>query len=334
MVTALTRAVSRGNEGSFFPVIKTKLKFSLIGFLIYISLSFYYYTNGNNTLAIAFLIISFLSPINQSIIPTGSILSGRKLFKDGTKINILKNIFNAITIIIAVYLSNNIIIILSTYLLSNILAQIIILFYTINKYKPNNKIDPDAINYGKQLSYMRLFGRIVSNIDKIIIFHFLGATNLAIYSFAMIIPEKIKGLIKQVGSLAFPKFAVSDETQIKKSLISKIIKLTYILSIITIIYIISAPFIFKYLFPQYTDSIFISQVFAISILLSPQILLNRYLQSKQKTKELYLISILSPSFRIIFYFIFFRLGVIGFIISIIMSRTINYVIQYRLFRRS
>lgn len=333
-MTALVRAVARGREGSFFPVIKTKFKYSVAGLLIYLSLSFYYYISGNSTLAIAFLIISILSPINQSMIPTGGILSGRKLFKDGAKINALNKIFNAIAIISAVYLTNNIIIILSVYLLSNILIQILILIYTVKKYKPNNKIDPEAISYGKHLSYMSLVGKIAYNIDRIIIFHFFGAANLAIYSFAMIIPEKIKGLIKQIGSLAFPKFAVSDETQIKKSLISKIIKFTFALSIITIIYILSAPLIFKYLFPQYLDSVFISQIFAISILLSPQILLTKYLQSKQKIKELYLISILSPGFRIIFYFIFFHLGVIGFIISIIMSRTVNYIVQYNLFKRS
>ena len=42
---------------------------------------------------------------------------------------------------------------------------------------------------------------------RILAFHYLGAVELAIYSFAIAPPEQIKGVFKFLGTLALPKFS-------------------------------------------------------------------------------------------------------------------------------
>ncbi len=54
---------------------------------------------------------------------------------------------------------------------------------------------------------MGLINALAGQLDKIITYHYLGASELAIYSFAVAMPEQIKGIFKNLNTLAFPKFS-------------------------------------------------------------------------------------------------------------------------------
>ncbi|MDD4290021.1 MAG: oligosaccharide flippase family protein [Patescibacteria group bacterium] len=319
--TSITQAVARGYEKSLVPSIRTRIKWGLIGSIMGLGIAIYYYFQKNTVLTMSFLIISIFIPFMDSFAMYISYLNGKKEFKTGSKYAIITNIISTIVIIGTTFLTHNILIIILSYFCSYTLLRFIFLKITLLKNKPNNNEDLKTISYGKHLSLMNILNTISSYIDKLLLFHFFGASELAIYSIAIAPPEQLKGSIKIINVLAFPKFSINTIENIKKGLNSKLFKITLILMLMSVFYATLAPFIYKILFSGYMESIFYSQIFSISITLAgPLMIFLNILQAKQKTKILYEYNIISPIFRILITIIFiYYLNILGAIIAKILS---------------
>jgi O-antigen/teichoic acid export membrane protein len=321
MNTAIIQAVSRGYEGSVIPALKTKVKWGLIGGIASLVLALYYYIEGNNTLSISFLISSIFIPFMDSLSVYKSYLNGKKNFKSLSKYDITNTIISTITVLIVILFTKNIFLIIVSYFTSHTIIRLILLKITLEKNKRNNKENIETISYGKHLSLMGVLNTASSYFDKLLIFHYIGAIELAIYIIAIAPPNQLSGLVKNINILALPKLSLIKTENIKKILISKILKISLILSLVSFLYIIIAPFLYKILFPQYLESIFYSQLFSISlILIGPITLLLSFFQAKQKKIILYQYNIIKPIVKIISLLILINFfGVLGVIIAIIIT---------------
>jgi O-antigen/teichoic acid export membrane protein len=335
MRTALMQAVARGYEGSIIPAMKTKIRWGLIGGVASVILAGYYFYNGNTTLTISFLIAGIFIPFMDSLAVYGPIFPGRKLFKQGTKINIITQIISAAIMVAVLFLTKNIFLILLSYFSSRTLLRAIFLIITFKKFKPNKKEDPETISYGKHLSLIDILGTIAEQLDKILVFHYLGAAELAIYSFAVIIPEQIKALFKNMRSLILPKFAQKNKEEAKKIIFNKTPRLLIIILFITLAYILTAPIIYKLLLPNYTESIFYSQIFAVSLLvISFSLPSSSALQALGAKKQLYQYNVFSSIFQIITIFFMVNLyGLIGMVLARVISRFMTVIILFILIRK-
>ena len=103
-------------------------------------------------------------------------LTGKKQFKMNTLYKVLTQVVAFTAMFCTLLLSSNLLIILITYFVSWTLMRCIFLFITLKQHVDNNIIDPDAIVYGKHLTLMKISGTISTQIDKILLFHFLGPT--------------------------------------------------------------------------------------------------------------------------------------------------------------
>ncbi len=317
--TSLIKSIAQGHEGSFKPAIKTRLKWSLGGIAIALIVSMYYYFQKNTTLSLGFFIIAITTPIINSI-NIGPFIQGKKLWKYSTIYNSLKNIVIFVFISITAFFYHRAIPLLIAGYLGTIIIQVFFFFLTIEKYKPNKKEDKQCISLGKHLSLMSVLGTIAEHIDKILIWKFLGAKELAIYSFAIIPVNQMRDFLKSSSILAFPKIAQQDIKILKKTLPIKIIKFIAILLVPISLYILFAPLLFKILFPKYMDAVKYSQLFSLGLLFFPQRLINHVLVSANKTKNLYLINIFAPLFKISAYMILIPLyHIYGAIISALLS---------------
>ncbi len=319
--TAIVQAVARGYEGSVIPALKTKIKWGLLGGLAGLGLAFYYYLNDNNVLAISFLIVAIFTPIMDPLILYRSYLKGRKKFKKLSKYNIYNNIIASIIIVAVVYFTKNLFLIIISYFLANIIIRLILTMITIYKEDLNANKDKETILYGKHLSFMTMFNKGSSYVDKLLIFHYIGAPELAIYSIAVAPVEQLRAMTTNINILALPKFSSTKIENIKKTLKSKIFKMMAILTLIALVYIFLAPFIYKIFFSQYLESIIYSQVFAISLILTGPIgILLVLLNAKKKKAMLYQYNIAKPVIKIILLFVFVKyLGIMGIIIATILS---------------
>jgi len=322
--TALTQSVAKGFEGSLKLAVKTRIKWGLIGSTASLVLAGYYFYNNNTTLTFSFLITAIFLPFMDSLSSYEAVLIGKKLFKTNTKYNILIKIIATIATAGTLYLTDNILFIVFSYFILYTTLRLIFLKITIYKTKLNDKQDTQIISYGKNLSFMDIIGIITSQLDKILIFTYLGAAELGIYAFAIAVPEQIKGIFKNIYTLALPKFAQSNYKENRRSILIKMLKLSLVVLPIIIIYILVAPYIFTWFFPQYLDSIFYSQIFSISLLTLPSIFPIAFLQSQKAQRKLYQYSTYSPTIQIVtLSILIYFFGLMGIIAARLINRFIN-----------
>ena len=324
MNTAVTQAVARNFEGTLKKSFWVQMKWNLIMFFASASGAIYYFTQGNKALAITLIIIGIFSPLSNSSNTYTAFLNGKKDFANLTKYGIASNLFSALIVFASILLTKNPLWIIFANIASTTAMNLFFYIKTIKKFNPNNQEDPKAITYGKHLSLMNILSTISSQIDVVLLFHFLGPIQLAIYSFAIVIPERIKGMLKNIMPLSMPKFAAKEMTDIQKTIWRKMFILFLALTGIAIAYILAAPFIFKFLFPKYIEAMRISQIFSLSLVAYSTLPLSSALQAHKKIKYLYLTSNLSSVLQIIFLFVgVYFFGLIGAIIAQVLYRLMS-----------
>jgi O-antigen/teichoic acid export membrane protein len=328
MGTAITQAVARGLEGDLAKGFKEKIKFGVLGSLASISLGIYYFVQGNTILPIPLLLIAIFLPLMQASQIYGALLIGRKLFSYNARYSILSHILSVLSIIITLFATKNLIWLIAVYLISYTLFNSFFYFFVKSKFQPNAKGDPETIAYGKHLSLIGILDQINFYLDKILVFHFLGATELAIYAFAITPPEQIKGILKNINFLALPKFSQKTGKEIKKTIFKKMAKLSFLFLLIVTIYIFIAPFIYKIFFSQYSESILYSQIFAVSIITIPALLALSVLQSQKMVKTIFKFKLFTGIFQmtIILFSVYFY-GLIGLIVARVIVRFITLIIS-------
>ncbi len=330
---SLARSIVRGYEGSVKKVIKTKFKWSIIGVMIGLGISMYYFYNENTVLGISFLIAGILSPITSSFV-YGPYFEAKKMFKQAAIYSSISQILIAGLIIATLLFSPNVISLILVYFVSLFLIQLTFFYLVFKKNKLNDKEDPEVISLGKHLSVMNVLGVISNQIDKILMWHFVGPVQLAVYSFATVPITQFQSLLKSVPILAFPKIASQDTNVLKKTLPKKIFKFSLILVIPTVLYILAAPFLFKIIFPEYMDSVKYSQYFALILLLFPFRMFSHPLLAQAKKKSLYIEQTVTPIIKISLLFILLPIyGIIGAIAALMISSIIGSATVYYLFKK-
>jgi len=333
--SAVVRAIAQGNEGSFYAALKTKIKWGILGGVISLFIAIYYYINQNFQLSGSFAIVAFCLPFTDTTALFQSYFSGKKMFNKLTKYMSSMKIINAIVIIITIYLSDNLFLVLLAFFVPYIIVRTIYIYIIKNRYTLNKEVDKQTVSYGKHLSGIGVLEIIATQIDKILIFHYIGATELAIYSFAIAPLEQMKSLVKPLQTLSMPKFATQDKKIIQKTLIKKITKLSLLLALVAIIYIFLAPYLYKILFPQYLDSIFYSRIFAISFITLPLLAITSAFEAQKMIKEIYTFKISSGTIQIIItFFLITNLGLLGAVLSRVFARFINMFLSIFLLKKS
>jgi len=335
MTTSLAQAIASGSDGSFIPAVKARIKWGLLGALASLILASYYFYQADTTLTISFLMAAVFLPFMDSFNSYEAILVGKKLFKTSTKYNIIMKAAATIGMISTLYLTKNIFLIIFSYFILYTVLRFIFLQITIYKIELNHQQDPKTISYGKHLSLMNVISTAASQLDKILIFNYLGAIELGIYSFAIAMPEQIKGLLNNIQTLALPKFTQSTHRENRKTILIKMLKFSVIVFPVVIIYIITAPYIFKLFFPQYLDAVFYSQIFSLSLLTIPAGLPITFLQSQANTKKLWQLNLITPITQIIVMFIgVYFYGLMGVIMARVISRIINFILFVKMVEKN
>lgn len=330
--TSVIQSTSQGYEGSLKYSFWQNIKWSVPMILSAIGISTYYFLNDNNLIAISMIIIAFLTPIINSFLLYGAFLNGRKLFKENTVCWMTGVVFSAITLIITIIFTSNLIVIISVYFASNAIANGIFYAYTNYFFKPNSRIKEGTLRYSIHLSFLNLLNTITNQIDKVLIFHYLGASQLAIYSFSLAIPDQIRAVLKSSARLALPKFAERGFDEIRLSLVPKMTKFGVIIILITIVYIAIAPTIFKILFPKYFESIIYSQIISITIFTVLGSLPLAAFQAHSNQKQLYVHTISTNILQILIMIIFIKYyGLLGAVLAVVMNRFLFLIIPTFLF---
>lgn len=328
MGTAVMRMAARGNESVVHAATRARVTYACAGSLVALGGSAYYLSNGNVELALGLLIIATSLPLFDTLTLHLSYFVGKQRFDTRTKYQGTTQLASALILVATLLLTNNVVVILLSYFAPLALMRAV-QYWRIARDIPRASTaeDADVVRYGKHLTVMQLLGMVAGELDKVLIWKFLGPAQVAIYTFALAIPEQVKGPLKGVGELAFPKFAAQTPEQIRSNLPALWRKLAlYGLSLLgmTILYILAAPYIFNYVFPQYSASILYSQLFSLALITNIASIPIAILAAQQKTTEQYLLSNIQPIIAIgLFVLLIPPYGIMGAIIASLVSKFIT-----------
>jgi Membrane protein involved in the export of O-antigen and teichoic acid len=331
--TALTRSVAKGYRSSIWQAFFANIKWGILTVFVSGILGIYYLINDNLILGGSILIAGMLVTIIDSSDLYTSLLNGTQQFKKASIFRIIRSLFLSVGLFIVILNTNNIFIIVSTYFLLQAISGIISFLKVAADIPRSGSNDPDLIELGKHGSLMNNFSIFVDRIDNILVFQFLGPIQLAIYNFAMIIPNNISGVIKNLGTLAMPKFVQIKKDHLKATLLSKSFKVFVVGLIILFVYIICAPYIFELFFPKYLESVVYSQVYA-GILLFSGALPVAFLDSQVAIHAKYKLTVVSGIFKLVSIVVgIIYFGIWGLIFARILSKIVGLLYIFILIKK-
>lgn len=332
MQTALVRAVAKGREGMLYLCAKEKFRWSLIGVMGSLALSVWYFLHQNFLLGSSFLIASFFFPFPRISNLSFNFWQGKKRFDIQAKYLIVVNILEAVVFIPVLFFTNNLFIVLFVYFLSRSLFRALFFRVTLKKVK-NHQKDKETLSFGKHLTLMQAIGIFSQQIDKVIIWQFLGPVSVAIYSFSQIPLQRIQGLIP-ISPLALPKLSEKDVKEIKKGLLKKFFRLFLFSVPFALFLFLTAPLFYKLVFPQYLISVPYFQVLVLGLIFFPFSLLSTSLIAEMKKKEIYISSFVVPFLRIILFLILIPFwGIWGVVLAIVFTQFFGSILIYYLFQK-
>ena len=322
MNASVTQAVAAGNEGALKSSVRYQLKWNFIMTAASWALAVYYLWNQNTAIAISLFILGLTTPLAYAFNTYGAYLEGKQDFKR-------KSIYATWSVIIytagmlpAVYFGKGIIWLILIYAATSLAANFILYVKTLKVHSPPENKAEDAIAYGRHLTYLNLANPILGQVDNIILGHFWGVDQLAVYSLARAIPDKIGPFIKQIVNLGMPKLAAKSIQEVESVFNKRLLQSFTIGALLAAGYIITAPFIFKYVLPQYLESIFYSQILATTLVfIVPATYLGAVFDSqKMQTRPLFVASrFIMSGFKILLYVVF---GIYGGILGLVFAQII------------
>ncbi len=330
--TALTQAVARGFDGTFAKAVSVSLKWSV--FMVTGSLvgAGYYLYNDNYTLGLSLIIIACVSPFLKVAGLYGPYLSGKKDFKKSSLYASVESIIATTAFFVAIFFTDSVLILVSVFFGTDLLTKSFFYFKTARGVPTDAPVDYTAFNFGKHISFINIWLNISTQVDKVLVYHYLGAAELAIYTFATSIPKQVRSFVGMLAPLAMPKLAGRSLHELKESIPKKFLLSLLVLGPIVIAYIILAPYIYKVFFPQYMDSVFYSQIYSVFMLLLGN-LSDTAFTAKKALKEKYIISLGVSIFGTVFMLIsVYFYGVLGIIVSMVITKYLTALLMFFLLR--
>ncbi len=188
--TTLTQAVARGAEGTLFLAVRTQLKWSGLVGLGCLVVGGYYFLNDNTIVAASMVVAALTVPFANSFGLYGSYLAGKKDFQRSTLYWIVGQLVSVVVLASIAITTQSVFGLIAGYFITSLLSALYFYHRTLKKSPPSETAgDPSMIRYGGHLSIMNFIGTVANQLDKVLVFHYVGAVPLAIYSFAFAIPE-------------------------------------------------------------------------------------------------------------------------------------------------
>ena len=333
--SAVMISSAKGYEGSYKKAVRTSFLWSLLGIPALLGVGAYYYYYNSQIIGFCLMMSSIFFPLLNAPNTWDSFLKGKKRFDLTTKYGSIQATINAAAIITILFLNaNNLVFIFTTYLITSSFVTCT-LFMSSLKYIENNKEEENngCIRYGYFMTTTNIAGYISKNIDKILIGSLVGAPELAIYAIAMMIPTKLKDILKLPLVPYTPKITQDgiEMEHIWEKLKRLILPLVLILLAGSVLYLLFIDDVIILLFSRkYAESIIYARILLIYVLISPfAALLATFNIVKKKKRVLIITNHLYPFVHlpIVVGFIYLW-GIMGAVGAFIMGMAVNIVLNY------
>lgn len=328
---AVTQAVARGAHGTTWAALWAAARWNTFVVCISVVVSAYYFWQDNAILAIGILLVGIHSAILGAIRAYRGYLAGTEQFRTGTIQDLTTTGISTGCVLLVLLYTDNVLALVTAGIAPTLLLTSWFAWRTMRTIDRSAESSASALTFGKHVSLQNILLAVGTHIDKVILFQWLGSIELAIYAFAQLLPDYVGGLFKNVMSIAVPKFATKEKTDLRGSIRRKLWQLTAIMLIPIGIYILVAPYMFQLLFPAYLDSVWYSQILICMLVTFPALyLFTAYFDAREATGTLYIVKITNSVIKISLVLLcIWWLGILGAVLAQILSRVLqSFVLAY------
>lgn len=281
---SVTRAWARGDAFSLSRITKKHLIVcSIASALLLGAIPFLGYYNRENLWPL-FVVAALLFPLGPiATVQFGGYAVGKTRFDLSLKANIVWSaIMIVLTLLILLYAQSA----LLMYIAATAIPPLVYLWFSRKLRPPSEKgvENSDSIlKYGWQLTFATLPVDLVWYVDKLLISHFLGLNQLALFSVAILLPEQAKIFIKQFFPLTFARQAAGNDSRARRDRLLRVVLFaTAVFAAGITVYILLTPFLMPLLFPNYDAQqlILLTSITAATLVTQPGALFAQYLEAQ------------------------------------------------------
>ena len=209
MRTAVVQAMARGQAGFFKVATRYCFLGSSLGSAILLVIAAYHYIWLNDfIMAVAFVIAACLNPAAKGFMLWKTSYAGEERFKMLSVLNTVGTLITSSFLMLSVlFYTDSHVVLLAIALIVPALQNLILTAYEFQRHKSSTEAEDDLRVYGIKSSKYHILPVIAGEIDRISIYSFISASELALYNVAMKIPEIFKTLIRNLGTVIMPKLA-------------------------------------------------------------------------------------------------------------------------------
>jgi len=331
------RGISKGLEGTFLFAFFYRLKFLvIIGTILFIS-SFFIYNAGLITLSLLLVLVSIFLILGY--LPQVSYLEffiAKKQFKNFATWQIVTLVLTTGSVTAAAFFTHNILMFAIVQFGLTTLIGWLGFLYVIKKnnlilaYK-KGEIDKECVPYGIKLIPAALILETSNRITNFIIGPFFGFSNLAVFSVAYKIEEKLRNFMKSFHNLLYSDFAKDEQRELIKKTRERLKKVLIVSVILTLGFLFLTYMYVDLFLPesyQMTKLYFLILSLALPGVFS-QIIMHTILAAHLRYKELTVLGIVPNLLKIVLILIFgYFWKIIGICFALAISGWISFGFYY------
>jgi O-antigen/teichoic acid export membrane protein len=325
--TAVIQSVSRGYDRAYLDGVRTRMRWALLGTAAAIAYGGYLVAQQSTVMGYLFIMLGIALPLMESGSMYTTYLNAKREYRTWAIMDIIGQVCSAAVLILTMYLTKNIFVLMIGYFLPYITIRWGATWWVVRHHNMEGEHDPDFFAYGRSLTLFQVATRAISSLDQIVLYHFLGPAQVAMFSLATAIPTRLQGLFRITGTLAFPKFATQHRQDILRGLPVRMALFGAGIVLLCLLYILVAPYLFKILFPKYLPSLFFSQVAIFYTLSAVTYPFGAFLNAHKRLRENYMLSIAAFIVKATCLLVFVpRLGIWGAVIGLLATSATTIVI--------
>ncbi len=337
LVVAASRAVAQGKWNVIPAIVRTGMLWSLPGSIGALGVSVYYFGHTNSELGFAFLFIAITNSIGIGIGSLKNVWQGAGEYRVGMLSGIPKIVVPFVVILLTILITKNVVWILCAYFFSNLILSLGGYYFTLWWFNVRGSPEgvAETIRYGKQITALGIFQIASGQIDQLLLFHFVGPAQLAIYALALAPVNEAQNILNNFLTVFFRKVAQKTREEVHQNLSLRLWQMFFASLALAFVYIISIPFLFTYVFPKYLASILVSQILALTILFQFKGVIDTYLMAHADFKRRSTIILTSQVVEFgLFFFLIPFFGLWGAVAATLLSELCAAIIYLVIYLRA
>jgi O-antigen/teichoic acid export membrane protein len=333
--SALLQSTAKGYGGSYAYEQRLTIKWGAPAVFLSLAVGIYYLLNEDLVLGTSVALMGIIGYAQSIFLLHTSYLNGKCDFKRLSRNQILTAIVNLGGVGLAILLGfTSVIWLIIAYNGSQLLFQFFASRHTKNIYRPLGEVGPEEMKLSRHLSIGNIIPFVSEYLDKILIFQLLGPYQLALYAFAVGIPDQLRSINKILSAIAIPKLNPKGTSALRASVIKHTKTYVFISTLIMVAFwLIAEPF-YEFFFPQYAGSAHYAMIYSLILpVIASGIFFGHALQIENRIAPLYSIRLIDSCTKIILYILFIpKFGILGAILAVLIAKTASTLTQIVFYR--